>query len=252
MSKENETNEQVPLYWEKLSTQDQNEYKIMKEMLSSSKCKNRRNKSAETFQDVLNTIKLYVMRGDGNDLNRGIVCGLYWDGNDLAINTRQLRILLDRCKSSINGSLQMIGYTSPSSNSDQSTKLINIFPQWKDRFQEMRQWTIRHQPKEEIQTTHSLSAQYIERTIDLKGKLSQLTEQKTTYYESAPPDLNFGDNDDGCSIKIEASETLDTDFTDDISFNYPPSEQLSFENDSLVLWDDFHEDPTINYDDPQL
>ena len=247
MSNHEETAGAVPMYWDKLSLQDQKEYEIMKEMLSSSKCKNRRNKSAETFQDVINTIKIYVMRGDDSDINRGIVCGLFWCGDDLAINTRQLRLLLGRCKSSINGSLQMIGYTSPSSNSDQSSKLMTIFPQWKERFQEMRQWTLRHKPKEEIQTTHSLSEKYIQKTTSLLGKLSMLQPQ-TINYESAPPDFH-NDDDNGCGITIETSETLDTSFADDITFEYSPEDQLDFNKDSFTMWDNFSEDPTLNFDD---
>lgn len=135
---------EAPIYWDKLSDAERKEYNEMKKAISSPACKTRRSKSVETFADVLETIKAYVMRGDEGDMIRGIVCGMYWskDG-DLAINTRQLRTLLNKCKSSINGSLQSLGYVSPHSTADTPSTIIGIFPFWKDNFRELRQWTIR-------------------------------------------------------------------------------------------------------------
>ena len=139
----------TPVFWDKLPASDKMEYSVLKKSISSPASKNRRKKSVEAFADIVETIKTYVMRGDSGDLYRGIVCGMYWSKEgDLAINTRQLRMLLNKCKSSINGSLQLLGYFSPHASTDTPAIIVNLFPFWKDNFRELRQWTIRRKTKE--------------------------------------------------------------------------------------------------------
>ena len=139
----------TPVFWDRLPESDKKEYSVLKKIIASPACKNRRTKSVEAFADVLETIKTYVVRGDSGDLYRGIVCGMFWsDDGDLAINTRQLRMLLNKCKSSINGSLQLLGYVSPHASTDTPAIIVSLFPFWKDNFRELRQWTIRRKVKE--------------------------------------------------------------------------------------------------------
>jgi hypothetical protein len=64
--------------------------------------------------------------------------------NAIAINTRQLRLLISKCKSSINGSLQKMGYTTHMSHSESWKILFSRIPLLKDHFIELRQWTIRY------------------------------------------------------------------------------------------------------------
>jgi len=170
-----------PSYWECLTELDKTSYVLLRNTLSSPVCKNRRNRSAQTFQEIIDTIKAFVIRNDQEDINRGMVCGLVWIGDYVAINIRQLRLLLSKCKSSINGSFQMIGYSSVPSSAEATTLLINQFPFMKNSFSEMRQWTLRQQS-----TTNKLSE-----ILLTKGKCEFLT---------PPPDLKS--NEEGFELRM--------------------------------------------------
>ncbi|OHT11771.1 hypothetical protein TRFO_18655 [Tritrichomonas foetus] len=133
----------LPKYFERLSDEDKINYAKLKMAFAAPSCKNRRNKSTETFSEIITSLKAFVIRGDGADADRALVCGICWLDDAVAINTRQLRLLISKCKSSINGSFQLLGYGTVPSGSDSTTALIRYFPFMKDNFAELRQWTIR-------------------------------------------------------------------------------------------------------------
>lgn len=132
-----------PRYWNWLSESDRAEYNELKKELSSSNYKNKRNRSKETFATLLSKIKNFVIKGDANDNNRALVCGIVWLEKGVAINTHQLCLLTGKCKSSINGSFQRLGFGTMPTGTDSSGDLINKFPLLKSNFGELRQWTIR-------------------------------------------------------------------------------------------------------------
>ena len=244
MSEQIENNEQFPAFWDHLQESDKQQYNIMKTLLSSSQTKNRRNKSAETFQDVLDTIKLYVVRGDDNDLYRGIVCGIYWINDDIVINTRQLRLLLDKCKSSINGSFQMIGYLSPSSSTDTTPILSKTFPFWKDNFKEIRQWTIRAKPKSSTRSPKVLVKQYLEKTTLMKKEspLSQLV--RSNDFETPPPDIIPNDNQSfELTIADSPMQQEEINCSSDIDLDTTSEQSYDVGNDSFGFWEVPYEEP---------
>jgi hypothetical protein len=91
---------------------------------------------------MLDAIKAFAIRDD-DDWKRCLVCGVMWLPGSIAINTRQLRLLIDKCKSSINGSLHRMGYSSATSRGDTSRQLIEYVPKLRGNFNELRQWTVR-------------------------------------------------------------------------------------------------------------
>lgn len=135
--------QQMPLFWEYLNEQDKEDYLKMRTALSSPACKHRRHHSSELNREIVNTIKNYVIRNDGDDWRRALVSGIVWLPNAIAINTRQLRLLLSKCKSSINALFQHMGYVTIPTTNDYSSSLVSVFPLLKDNFNELRKWTIR-------------------------------------------------------------------------------------------------------------
>ncbi|EAY02753.1 hypothetical protein TVAG_466130 [Trichomonas vaginalis G3] len=226
--------------WEKLSLSDREGYLRMRDMLTSPACKNRRNKSAETFVDVVETIKAFVMRGDSGDLQRGIVCGMYWVGEDLAINTRQLRILLQKCKSSINGSLQMIGYASPVASTDTSSVLINLFPFWKDNFKELRQWTIRR--KAQTPHTHVLPKNFVPRVLINPTMEKLIQNSAAPDFPTPPPDAK-NEQESNHVIEISVADPVNLEpptFQEfDIKDHMDLDTGIKFEDDSFGMWNNF-------------
>ncbi|OHT16485.1 hypothetical protein TRFO_02766 [Tritrichomonas foetus] len=132
-----------PKHYNLLSESDKHLYTHLRSTLSSHICRNRRGKRIETFAEMLATIQNFCIRGDGDDWRRCLVCGIVWLQNGVAVNTRQLGLLIDKCKSSINGSLQKMGYNTLPNRSDSSEALIEVIPQLRNSFSEVREWTVR-------------------------------------------------------------------------------------------------------------
>ena len=132
-----------PAFFDFLSPSDQKRYHELRSVLSSAENKYKRNQRVQTFQNAIDMIKEFCCRGDEDDWKRYLVCGICWFDMDIAINTRQLRLLIDKCKSSINGALAKMGYGSEIIRGEGSQSLISKIPFLKGNFVEQRQWTIR-------------------------------------------------------------------------------------------------------------
>ena len=116
-----------PVFWERLPNEDRAEFLRLRNQLHSYQKPTGKDPRVVTFRKELLAVLKFIERDEAHREERSILTGIAFAGPFICVNTRLLKSFLGRCKSSINGSLQMIGYTSPSSNSDQSTKLINIF-----------------------------------------------------------------------------------------------------------------------------
>jgi len=134
-----------PRFLELLTPEDREQYTNLKQSLTGAGTRNRRGKRLEAFADMLEKVKEYSIRGDDDDWKRSLVCGVCWVDSIIAINTRQLKCLISKCKSSINGSLHRMGYNPAVSGGDFSSALMEKIPFLKGNFSELRQWTIRQQ-----------------------------------------------------------------------------------------------------------
>ena len=136
------TNDQHPMYFNFLSLEDQKSYDKLRNVLAAPDHRYNRNKRIDTFTDMLEQIKAFCIRNDAEDWKRYLVCGICWINNDIAINTRQLRVLLGKSKSTINGAFSKMGYeTLPYRNNDNG--LLDLIPFLRGNFNESRQWTVR-------------------------------------------------------------------------------------------------------------
>jgi hypothetical protein len=143
MSDEASKNDYRPKYYDILSSSDQKQYDELRSTFSSQMCRNRRGKRLEGFSDMLSSIRTFCIRHNDDDWKRCLVCGVCWLSNGIAINNRQLSLLIDKCKSSINGSLQKMGYSTLQSRSESSSSLCDTIPLLKNNFGELREWSVR-------------------------------------------------------------------------------------------------------------
>lgn len=132
----------------RLSEDDCKELQQLIETVSSNKNRYNRNKRIETFSDILNRIRKFCERRDENDANRYLVCGVTWLNEEIAINTRQFRLLIAKSKSSINGAFVKMSYITVPTKGDEMQELLKKIPFLKGQFNEIRQWTIRKPIKE--------------------------------------------------------------------------------------------------------
>jgi hypothetical protein len=77
---------------------------------------------------------------------RSLVCGIIWCRDAIAINTKQLCILLDKCKSSVNTGFTAIGYRTVLENPEVAVTLARTYPFMRSDFSQTRQWTFRSIP----------------------------------------------------------------------------------------------------------
>lgn len=136
--------EKLPQYFDLLSDKDKSEYRNLRLAFNADSLRRNRGKRVETFDGILEMIRQFAEKGDDNDWKRCLVCGVCWMDPAIAINTRQLRLLIAKCKSSINGSLQKMGFSTNPSHSESWKILFSRIPLLKDNFTEIRQWTIRY------------------------------------------------------------------------------------------------------------
>lgn len=140
---ENDLTQIKPVYYDMLTKQDQSAYDKLRAIVSSNENKYIKNQRCQTIQAAFNMIREYCVRDDEDDWKRYLTCGICWIDNDIAINIRHLRLLLNKCKSSINGALVKMGYGAEMSKGDGCNALISKIPFLKGNFMEQRQWTIR-------------------------------------------------------------------------------------------------------------
>jgi hypothetical protein len=92
---------------------------------------------------MIKAIRDFVVRGDKDDHKRSLVCGIHWFENGVCVNTRQLRQVLGKSKSSINGAFAKMGFEAvpvPSGKSNLLEELLPFVPGGKEA---LLQWTIR-------------------------------------------------------------------------------------------------------------
>lgn len=126
-----------------LTEADQETLIQLQNALSSSGSRNLRGKQLKTFADMIKIIHKFCIRGDAYDWRRCYVCGICWLPNGIAINNRRFGCLLGKCKSSINGSFQQLGYTTAPSRSDSYDSIVEVIPILKNDMPSLREWTLR-------------------------------------------------------------------------------------------------------------
>ncbi|OHT16868.1 hypothetical protein TRFO_41518 [Tritrichomonas foetus] len=206
-----------PKYINLLSEEDKKQYYILRSSFATPVVKNRRKDTLKAFSNVIEAIKSYVVRNDDDDWKRGLVCGIIWIDNNLAVNTQQLKILLSKCKSSINGSFHKLGYGTIQIGADSSSELTNVVPILKNNFSELRKWTIRSKLKNAISPTEIIK---------------QMKERAVNYEVTPPPTLNDENNEDMAISVIDESIF-------DMDYSFP---DITLTNDDLAFFDDLWED----------
>jgi hypothetical protein len=93
------------------------------------------------FSEDLLMLLEFIERSPGGREDRAILVGLAFAGPYVCVNTRQLKALLGRCKSSINGSFHVLGYASMKSRASEC--LAAVLPSLMKELPLLRQWTVR-------------------------------------------------------------------------------------------------------------
>jgi hypothetical protein len=89
-------------------------------------------------------IRLFCIRKEETDWVRCLVCGVLWlPENEIAINAQQLKHVLGKCKSSINGTFKQMQYDGVPLGPEQVKRITTAIPYLKFHPLELRQSSIR-------------------------------------------------------------------------------------------------------------
>ena len=135
----------IPRYFQILTESDKKKYIDLQTMFSSEICRNNRNQRIKTFSDTLSAVQTFCYQSNDseNDWKRCLVAGIIWLPNGmLGVNIRQFRILVHKCKSTINGSFSRLGYFTLPPRSGSLKSLSEMIPVLKNN-EEIREWTVR-------------------------------------------------------------------------------------------------------------
>lgn len=135
---------EMPNHIQLLCARDVEEYLRLRHKYSDEMTKkSRKGERLDSFVAKLKEIRMFIEKGDNDDWKRSLVCGIIFLEKSLAINIFHFRILLGKCKSSINGSLQQLGYVAIPSGRDFGQEILMKIPLFKKDPGELKKWTIR-------------------------------------------------------------------------------------------------------------
>lgn len=152
----------LPSNWQLVSASDLSDYFKMRKEFYDSMRKSKKGEKLDGFLDKLRAIKRYIDRNAIDNWKRSVICGVFFLDGGLAINIQQLKLLLGKCKSSINGSLQQLGYVAQSPGSNLEKILFANVPLFHGDRTELKRWTIRDDTgKNELTETLTPSSQSV-------------------------------------------------------------------------------------------
>ena len=130
-------------YLKYLSENDLKGYNELKDRFHKEVANAKRGEKVDMFNKRLKIIKDYVVKNDEDDWKRSFATGVIFLDNYIAINIKQLILLMGKCKSSINGSLHQLGYIARPASKETDENLINSIPIFSKERRELKKWTIR-------------------------------------------------------------------------------------------------------------
>jgi hypothetical protein len=126
-----------------LCPSDRQEYDRLRDNFHEDIGKSRKGERLDVFTDRLNQVRAFIERNDEDQWKRSLVCGVFFLRDSLALNIQQLRTLLGKCKSSINGSLQRLGYSALLPGHEAEQEFLSRIPSHCQEPSDLKRWTIR-------------------------------------------------------------------------------------------------------------
>jgi hypothetical protein len=129
--------------WAILSNQDKQTYLNLRSKFVQPARPHQKDRNSIVFRSEVHSIIDYIDSSVPGREHRSIICGLLVADPFICVNNRQLKHLIGRCKSSINGSFQQIGYMAVKTKDKarQCTKVL--IPSLATDPGQLRQWTVR-------------------------------------------------------------------------------------------------------------
>lgn len=130
-------------FWNALSREDQDEFMRLRTNFHNGQKISSKDRRIVTFSKELNIVLRFLERSNSNLEARCILTGVCFVGPIICVNNRQLKAFLSRCKSSINGSFQQLGYVALKTKSKARNCVISALPMLQNHPNILKQWTVR-------------------------------------------------------------------------------------------------------------
>lgn len=130
-------------YWLSLSQDDRDEFTRLRHHFHQCQKVTSKDPRLVCFANELRTILSFIEHSPQGRENRTILAGVAFAGPYICVNTRQLKNFLGRCKSSINGCFQQLGYVALKTKSKARTCVLSLVPSLVNDQNTLRQWTVR-------------------------------------------------------------------------------------------------------------
>lgn len=133
-----------PQYWNAISQEDKNEFIHLRNNFHHGQKISSKDRRIITFSKELSIVLRYLERSEENREERCVLCGVCFVGPIVCVNTRQLKSFLSRCKSSINGSFQQLGFVALRTKAKARSCVLTALPSLQNHQSILRQWTVRY------------------------------------------------------------------------------------------------------------
>jgi hypothetical protein len=131
-----------PNRWTGLCADDQREFLRLCGSFREDVPVHLRDQRFSSFLQELLMLLQFIERSPIGFEERSLLVGVAFSGPFICVNTRQLTTLVGRCKSSINGSFQQLGYVGMKSKA--CDYLLSVLPSLVKQPTLLRQWTVRY------------------------------------------------------------------------------------------------------------
>ena len=130
-------------HWIVLSNEDKKTFKDLHLHFIKQQKENMKERKNNSFFTDIQCLIQYIEYTPLQKDDRAICVGLACSGPFICVNTQQVKIILGRCKSSINNNFQQIGYESVKTKAKAHEAALTIIPALVNEQNTLRKWTVR-------------------------------------------------------------------------------------------------------------
>ena len=189
-------------HWANLTREDQATFMQLHIHFIKQQKEHMKDRKSNTFFNDIMCLLQYIEYTPLRKDDRAICVGVACSGPFMCVNTQQLKIILGRCKSSINNSFQQIGYDTVKTKGKSREAVLSIIPSLITEQNTLRKWTVRC-ASENAQCC--FVSRYLMRTLLTDDNDDFLDDNKNfrtmhQYFvhsnkqQASPPPLIFGQN----------------------------------------------------------
>jgi hypothetical protein len=129
--------------WGRLSSDDRAEFLRLRSELHQAQQLLGATSRVVSFTKELHIVLKFIERSESHREERSVLTGIAFGGPFICVNTRLLKAFLGRCKSSINGGFQQLGYVAVKTKAKARTCILALMRSLNGDISLLRQWSVR-------------------------------------------------------------------------------------------------------------